>query len=166
MHFYQNDGDAKADFLSGKIAGFIDGPWQSGDLTKALGAKLAVVAGPTGPGGAWAPLTAPDGFYINAASPNADLAIQFALQMLLPANEQLFANVGHLPANTTLQPTDPIAQAFAALMPNGLRPADAQAAGQLLGQLRERPRFRHRQGNRPDQAVADACAAMNKANGL
>ena len=46
MKFYQNDGDAKADLLSGKIAGFIDGPWQSGDLSKALGAKLSVTAGP------------------------------------------------------------------------------------------------------------------------
>ena len=89
MHFYQSDGDAKADLLSGKIAGFIDGPWESGDLTKALGAKLSVVAGPTGPGGDWAPLTAPDGYYINSASPNAALAAQFALQMLQPANEQL-----------------------------------------------------------------------------
>ena len=37
MHFYQNDSDAKKDLLDGKIAGFIDGPWQSGDLSKALG---------------------------------------------------------------------------------------------------------------------------------
>ncbi len=34
MHFYQNDGDAKADLISGKIGGFIDGPWQSGDLSR------------------------------------------------------------------------------------------------------------------------------------
>ena len=34
MNFYQNDGDAKADLISGKIAGFIDGPWQSADLTQ------------------------------------------------------------------------------------------------------------------------------------
>ena len=166
MKFYQNDGDAKADLLSGKIAGFIDGPWQSGDLTKALGTKLSVTAGPTGPGGAWAPLTAPDGFYVNATSPNADLAVQFALQMLLPANEQLFANAGHLPANTTLQPTDPIAQSFAALMAKGFaRPTLKQLDGYW-------PNFQNAlnavidKGTDPTKAVADACAAMNKANGI
>jgi len=118
MKFYQNDNDAKADLLSGKIAGFIDGPWQSGDLSKALGDKLAVAEGPKGTG-EWGPMTAPDGFYINASSPNVDLAKGFALQFLQPANEQIFADAGHLPANTTLQPKDPIAQSFSALMPKG-----------------------------------------------
>jgi arabinogalactan oligomer/maltooligosaccharide transport system substrate-binding protein len=166
MKFYQNDGDAKADLLSGKIAGFIDGPWQSGDLTKALGAKLSVVAGPTGPGGEWAPMTAPDGFYINAASANADLAVQFALQMLLPANEQLFANAGHLPANTTLQPTDPIAQSFAALMPKGFaRPTLKQLDG-YWGNFGNALVAVIDKGTDPTKAVADACAAMNKANGI
>ncbi len=166
MKFYQNDGDAKADLLSGKIAGFIDGPWQSGDLTKALGAKLSVVAGPTGPGGDWAPMTAPDGFYINAGSANADLAVQFALQMLLPANEQLFANAGHLPANTTLQPTDPIAQAFAALMPKGFaRPTLKQLDG-YWGNFGNALVAVIDKGTDPTKAVADACAAMNKANGI
>jgi arabinogalactan oligomer/maltooligosaccharide transport system substrate-binding protein len=166
MHFYQNDNDAKADLLSGKIAGFIDGPWQSGDLSKALGSKLAVVAGPTGPGGAWAPLTAPDGYYINGASPNADLAVQFALQMLQPANEQLFANVGHLPANTTLQPSDPIAQAFAALMPKGFaRPTLKQLDG-YWGNFGNALMAVIDKGTDPTKAVADACAAMNKANGI
>lgn len=166
MHFYQNDGDAKADLLSGKIAGFIDGPWQSGDLTKALGAKLSVVAGPTGPGGDWAPMTAPDGFYINAASANADLATQFALQMLLPANEQLFANAGHLPANTTLQPTDPIAQAFAALMPKGFARPTLKQLDNYWGNFGNGLVAVIDKGTDPTKAVADACAAMNKANGL
>ena len=166
MHFYQNDNDAKADLLSGKIAGFIDGPWQSGDLTKALGAKLSVTAGPTGPGGAWAPLTAPDGYYINAASANGDLAVQFALQMLQPANEQLFANVGHLPANTTLQPTDPIAQAFAALMPKGFARPTLKQLDNYWGNFGNALVAVIDKGTDPTKAVADACAAMDKANGL
>ena len=141
MKFYQNDNDAKADLLSGKIAGFIDGPWQSGDLSKALGDKLAVAEGPKGTG-EWGPMTAPDGFYINASSPNVDLAKGFALQFLQPANEQIFADAGHLPANTTLQPKDPIAQSFSALMPKGFARPTADGAEQLLGQLRERHRRR------------------------
>ena len=166
MHFYQNDGDAKADLLAGKIAGFIDGPWQSGDLSKALGSKLAVVAGPKGPGGAWAPLTAPDGFYINAASPNIDLAKQFALQFLLPANEQVFADAGHLPANTTLQPSDPIAKSFAALMPSGYARPTLAALNNYWGNFGNALVAVIDKGTDPTTEVATACAAMDKANNL
>jgi arabinogalactan oligomer/maltooligosaccharide transport system substrate-binding protein len=163
MHFYQNDNDAKADLISGKIAGFIDGPWQSGDLSKALGAKLAVVAGPKGVG-EWAPMTAPDGFYINASSKNIDLAKQFALQFLLPANEQIFADAGHLPANTTLKPTDPIAQAFAALMPSGFARPTAVELNNYWGNFGNALAAAIDKGTDPTTLVADACKAMDKAN--
>jgi arabinogalactan oligomer/maltooligosaccharide transport system substrate-binding protein len=165
MKFYQNDNDAKADLISGKIAGFIDGPWQSGDLSKALGSKLAVVAGPSG-SGAWAPLTAPDGYYINASSANADLAVQFALQMLLPAQEQVFANAGHLPANTTIQPSDPIAQSFAALMPQGFARPTVKQLDNYWGNFGNALVAAIDKGTDATTAVSDACKAMNKANGL
>jgi len=165
MHFYQNDNDAKADLISGKIAGFIDGPWQSGDLSKALGDKLAVVAGPSGPGGAWAPMTAPDGFYINASSSNVDLAKQFALQFLLPANEQVFADAGHLPANTTIKPTDPIAQSFAALMPSGFPRPTAKELNNYWGNFGNALAAAIDKGDSPTTLVATACSAMDKANG-
>ncbi|HEX2625719.1 MAG TPA: extracellular solute-binding protein [Candidatus Limnocylindrales bacterium] len=166
-HLYQNDGDAKADFIAGKIGGFIDGPWMSGDLKTALGDKLAVAAGPTGPsGGAFAPMTAPDGFYINAASPNIDLAKQFALQFLLPANEQVFADAGHLPANTTLQPADPIAKAFAALMPTGYARPTLKELNNYWGNFGNAIVAVVDKGTDSTKAVTDACAAMDKANGL
>jgi arabinogalactan oligomer/maltooligosaccharide transport system substrate-binding protein len=166
-HLYQNDGDAKTDLISGKIGGFIDGPWQSGDLSKALGTKLAVAAGPTGPsGGAWAPLTAPDGFYINAASPNVDLAKAFALQFLVPTNEQVFADAGHLPANTTLQPSDPIAKAFAALMPSGFPRPTLAALNNYWGNFGTAITAVVDKGTDSAKAVSDACAAMNKANNI
>ena len=165
MKFYQNDNDAKADLISGKIAGFIDGPWQSGDLSKALGDKLAVVAGPKGTGD-WAPMTAPDGFYINASSANVDLAKQFALQFLLPANEQVFADAGHLPANTTLQPTDPIAQSFAALMPSGFARPTAKELNNYWGNFGDALVKAIDAGGDSTKLVADACAAMDKANGM
>jgi arabinogalactan oligomer/maltooligosaccharide transport system substrate-binding protein len=163
MHFYQNDNDAKADLISGKIAGFIDGPWQSGDLKKALGDKLAVVAGPKGTG-AWAPMTAPDGFYINASSKNVDLAKQFALQFLLPANEQIFADAGHLPANTTLKPTDPIAQSFSALMPSGFARPTAVELNNYWGNFGNALAAAIDKGTDSTTLVADACTAMDKAN--
>jgi len=163
MKVYQNDNDAKADLISGKIAGFIDGPWQSGDLKKALGDKLAVVAGPKGTG-EWAPMTAPDGFYINASSKNIDLAKAFALQFLLPANEQIFADAGHLPANTTLQPSDPIAQAFSALMPSGFARPTAVELNNYWGNFGNALAAAIDKGGDTTKLVADACAAMDKAN--
>ena len=163
MKFYQNDNDAKADLISGKIAGFIDGPWQSGDLKKALGDKLAVVAGPKGTG-EWAPMTAPDGFYINASSKNVDLAKQFALQFLLPENEQIFADAGHLPANTTLKPNDPIAQSFSALMPSGFARPTAVELNNYWGNFGNALASAIDKGGDTTKLVADACAAMDKAN--
>jgi arabinogalactan oligomer/maltooligosaccharide transport system substrate-binding protein len=165
MHFYQNDNDAKADLISGKIGGFIDGPWQSGDLFKALGSKLAVTAGPSGPGGAWAPMTAPDGFYINASSSNVELAKAFALQFLLPANEQIFADAGHLPANTTLKPSDPIAQSFSALMPSGNARPTAKELNNYWGNFGNALVAVIDKNTDTTKAVADACTAMDKANG-
>ena len=164
LHLYQNDNDAKADLLSGKIGGFIDGPWQSGDLSKGLGDKLVVTAGPKGTGD-WAPMTAPDGFYINAASANVDLAKQFALQFLLPDNEQVFADAGHLPANTTLQPKDPIAQSFAALMPSGFPRPTAKELNNYWGNFGNALAAAIDKGDDATKLVADACAAMDKANG-
>jgi arabinogalactan oligomer / maltooligosaccharide transport system substrate-binding protein len=166
MTFYQNDNDAKADLISGKIGGFIDGPWQSGDLKTALGDKLAVTAGPTGPGGAWAPLTAPDGFYINSASANADLAKAFTLQFLMPDNEQIFADAGHLPANTQIEPSDPIAQSFAALMPSGFARPTLAALNNYWGNFGNALVAVIDKNTDPTQAVSEACSAMDKANGL
>jgi arabinogalactan oligomer/maltooligosaccharide transport system substrate-binding protein len=161
---YQNDTDAKTDFLSGKIAGFIDGPWQTGDLSKALGDKLAVAPGPSGPGGAFSPMAAPDGFYINDSSANPDLAIAFALQML--GQEQTFMDkAGHIPASTALTPTDPITLGFAQQVATGFARPTAKELdnywtpfGNAIASVVEK-------GTDPTQAVSDACAAMNKANG-
>jgi arabinogalactan oligomer/maltooligosaccharide transport system substrate-binding protein len=164
LHMYQNDNDAKADLLSGKIGGFIDGPWQSGDLSKALGDKLAVTAGPKGTGD-WAPMTAPDGFYINAASANVELAKQFALQFLLPENEQIFADAGHLPANTTLQPKDPIAKSFAALMPSGFARPTAKELNNYWGNFGDALASAIDKGTDPTTLVATACSKMDTANG-
>ncbi len=167
---YKNDTDAKTDFLAGKIAGFVDGPWQTGDLQKALGAKLAVAPGPSGTGGSFSPMTAPDGYYINQSSANADLAIQFALQMLTPANEQPFVdNAGHIPANTEMAAAvvsgaNLINKGFAQQVATGFARPTAKELdnywtpfGNAIASVVEK-------GTDPTAAVADACTQMDKAN--
>lgn len=162
---YKNDNDAKADFIAGKIAGFVDGPWMTGDLKKALGDNLAVAPGPSGPGGAFQPMAAPDGYYVNDSSPNADLAVQVALQMIASANLQLSVDqAGHIPANTKMTIADPITQGFATAVATGFpRPTVAELNnywgpfGDAIAKVVEK-------GLDPKAAVADACAAMDKAN--
>jgi arabinogalactan oligomer/maltooligosaccharide transport system substrate-binding protein len=161
---YQNDTDAKAAFIKGTIAGFIDGPWMTGDLRTALGDKLAVVPGPTGPAGKpFAPMSAPDGFYINKASKNIDLAQQFALAML--THEQVFVDqAGHIPANTTIQITDPITQGFADVIKTGFARPTAAELNNYWGNFGNAIVAVVDKGTDPTAAVADACTAMDKAN--
>src|SRR4029079_217913 len=109
------------------------------------------------------PMRAPDGFYINAASANVDLAKQFALQFLLPDNEQVFADAGHLPANTTLQPKDPIAQSFSALMPSGFPRPTAKELNNYWGNFGNALAAAIDKTEDPTKLVSDACAAMDKA---
>ena len=160
---YQNDTDAKAAFIKGDIAGFIDGPWMTGDLKPALGAKLGVIPGPTGPGGPFSPLAAPDGFYINKASANTDLATKFALAML--THEQTFVDkAGHIPANTTITITDPITQGFANVVKTGFARPTAAELNNYWSNFGNAIVAVIDKGTTPTQAVADACTAMDKAN--
>jgi arabinogalactan oligomer/maltooligosaccharide transport system substrate-binding protein len=165
MKFYQNDNDAKADLISGKIGGFIDGPWQSGDLKKALGTKLAVAPGPKGPGGDFQPMAAPDGYYINDASANADLAVQFALQMVSATNEQIFVDeAGHIPANTTLTVKDPIDNGFATAIKTGFARPTAVELNNYWGNFGNALVAVIDKNSNPTTEVTNACAAMDKAN--
>ncbi len=162
---YKNDTDAKNDFLSGKIAGFIDGPWQTGDLKKALGDKLAVAPGPKAVAD-FSPMAAPDGYYINASSPNADLAVQVALQMIAPANEQLFVDqAGHIPANATITSSDKINQGFAAAVATGFARPTAKELDNYWTNFGNAIAAVVETGTAPATAVATACTAMDKANG-
>jgi len=165
MKFYQNDNDAKADLISGKIGGFIDGPWQSGDLKKALPGKIAVAPGPKGPGGDFQPMAAPDGYYINDASANADLAVQFALQMISAQNEQIFVDeAGHIPANTTLTVKDPIDNGFATAIKTGFARPTAVELNNYWGNFGNALVAVIDKTADPTAEVTKACAAMDKAN--
>jgi len=128
---FNTDGGALAtDFKTGVINAIIDGPWATADFRTALGDKLAVTPIPDGPSGKANPLTGTDGWYIN---PNLDeaqtkLAVDFALQMVAPANEQIFVDDGgHVPADSTVTISSEITQAFADAAAAGLpRPQNVQ----------------------------------------
>jgi arabinogalactan oligomer/maltooligosaccharide transport system substrate-binding protein len=167
---FNTDGNAlKTAFQTGEINAIIDGPWQTADFRTNLGDKLAVAPIPKGPAAAANPFTGTDGWYIN---PNlepeqAQLAVNVALALTSPEAMQTFVDdAGHVPANPTVEITDPITQGFADAAAGGLpRPQNAQFAnwwgpfGDALNKVIDT-------GADPAAAVADACALMNEASGL
>jgi len=165
--FYTDGNAMKQDFQTGKINAMVDGPWLTADLKTALGDKLAVAPMPAGPsGGDGNPMTGTDGWYINPNSPNADLAVQFALLMVGTANEQVFTDsAGHVPAAPGVTISDPIVQGFADQAANGLaRPQNAELNnywgnfGNALNEVLDN-------GGDPTAQIATACSTMNSANG-
>jgi len=167
---FNTDGGAlDTDFKTGKLNAIIDGPWTTADFRTALGDKLAVVPIPAGPSGPANPFTGTDGWYIN---PNLDeaqtkLAVDFALQMVSPASEQIFVDEGgHVPADSTVKISSDITQGFADAAAAGLpRPQNAQFGnwwtpfGDALNKVIDA-------GADPATAVKDACKLMNDASGL
>ena len=167
---FNTDGGAlDTDFKTGKINAIIDGPWTTADFRTALGDKLAVAPIPAGPGGPANPFTGTDGWYIN---PNLDadqaqLAVNVALALTAPAAEQVFVDdAGHVPANPAVSITDPITQGFSDAAAAGLPRPQNEQFGQWWGPFGDALNKVIDTGADPAQAVADACALMNEANGL
>ncbi|MBI2758251.1 MAG: extracellular solute-binding protein [Chloroflexi bacterium] len=120
----KNDSDGLAPFTEGKTAAITNGNWAMGDYRKALGDKLGVAPLPAGPAGPATPFLGVDGFYFNPNSQNKDAALQVALY-LNNKNSQtiMMKEAGHVPANTTVEVTDPLIKSLQAAFANGyIRP--------------------------------------------
>jgi arabinogalactan oligomer/maltooligosaccharide transport system substrate-binding protein len=169
---YYTDGNAlKQDFQTGKLNAVIDGPWQTADFTTAfgeLGHTLAVAPIPAGPSGGKAnPFTGTDGWYINPNSPNIDLAVAFALEMVSTRWEQIFVNfAGHVPAAPGVTIGDPIVQGFADAAAAGLPRPQSSQFNNYWGPFGDAVNKVIDTGADPAATVTEACATMNEANGL
>ena len=164
--FYPAYDDMANAFKAGDINLIVDGPWATGGYKKDV-PGLGSAPMPAGPSGPAQPLAGVDGWYINPSTKDLDLAVNFALAMTDVDNEQIFVDkAGHIPANTANTISDPITQGF----------ADAVATGFPRPQVKQLDNFWGNFGNAlqlvlesdadPVKAATDACAAMNKANGL
>lgn len=166
--FYTDGASFQGDFKTGKTDIVIEGPWGTGDFEKALGANLGIAEIPAGPKGKSLPLSAPDGWYINANTPNKDLAVQFALwEVSAAGGEQIFADqAGHLPAVKDATVSDPISKGFAAqILDSSPRPQSKQLSG-YWSNFQNAMDSVLQKGTDPVAAVKTACDAMNAANGL
>jgi arabinogalactan oligomer/maltooligosaccharide transport system substrate-binding protein len=107
----KNDSDGLAPFTEGTVAAITNGNWAMGDYQTALGDKLAVAPLPAGPGGPANPLLGVDGYYFNPNSTNKEAALDVALYLTgTMASEMMMNEAGHVPANTTVEVTDPLMQ--------------------------------------------------------
>jgi arabinogalactan oligomer/maltooligosaccharide transport system substrate-binding protein len=163
--FFTDEGKMKNLFQTGELDAQINGPWNTADFQKSLGDKLAVAPMPAGPSGPATPLTGTDGFYVNVNSQNIDGTVALALYLTSPASMKVYVDeAGHIPANKTVEITDPLTKGF----------AEASATGFPRPQVAELDNFWTPFGDMvtkvmegqvpPAQGVQEACTAMNTAN--
>ncbi len=165
--FYPDYADMAADFNEGNLDMIVDGPWAAGGYVENI-PGLAVAPMPAGPAGPALPLTGVDGYNINPYGANPELATQFALRLVQPDIQEIYADVAyHIPSAANVPPSDhEISAQFAEAVQNGaLRPQRVELNnfwgnfGSALTNVLD-------SGLDAESEVATACQAMNDANGL
>jgi arabinogalactan oligomer/maltooligosaccharide transport system substrate-binding protein len=158
-------GVAEAPFRAGESAFFVNGPWALADYRADLGDNLGVALMPSGPGGNADPLNGIDGFYINPNSENKQDAVELALFLTSGESAQIYTDMaGHVPIRSSVDASDPLVATFAEASANGFpRPQSPEFAnywtpfGDMFTKVIEG-------ASTPEEAVVEACAAMNAAN--
>ena len=163
-----NYGKVNDAFLNKDIDIMLNGNWTLGDYKTARpGLRVAPV--PAGPGGAARTMTGVDGWYINAASPNIDLAIAVAKELVSAESQQIYVDqAGHVPANKNVNASDPLVAAFTdAILTGEARPQSAELGnywgpfGDAWGKSIPDDESA---GADPVAEVATACGLMDTAN--
>ncbi len=151
-------------FLNGQVDIIFNGNWTLGDY-KAARPALAVAPVPAGPSGVSATMTGVDGWYINAASQNQDLAIAVAKWLTSQSSQEIEVDVaGHVPANKNISIIDPLVDQFAqAIYTGDARPQRAEFSN-YWGNFGNAWREILDTGADPAAAVAKACTEMDRAN--
>jgi arabinogalactan oligomer/maltooligosaccharide transport system substrate-binding protein len=151
-------------FLNGDVDIILNGNWTLGDYRAARPA-LAVAPVPAGPGGPAKTMTGVDGWYINAASQNPDLAIALAKELVNQTSQTTYVDVaGHVPSNTGITIIDPLVQSFSEAINTGeARPQIAEMSN-YWANFNKAWTDVLTAGTDPTAAVAEACAALDVAN--
>jgi arabinogalactan oligomer/maltooligosaccharide transport system substrate-binding protein len=164
---FQTDG-GKADtlFRQGQADMIINGPWSLGDYKKDLGDKLGVVPMPDGPKGKSAPLNGIDGFHINPNSQNPDGALALALFLTGQGSSTIYSDkAGHVPIRKDVTASDPLVGAFAQASAQGFPRPQSKEFGNYWTPFGDAITKVLEGQAKPADAIAEACGAMNKANG-
>lgn len=151
-------------FLNKEIDIMFNGNWTLGDY-RAARAALGVGPVPAGPGGPARTMTGVDGWYINAASKNQDLAIAVASELVSQAAQTIEVDVaGHVPANTGISIIDPLVKSFSDAINAGDARPQREEMNNYWGNFDKAWADVLTAGADPTAAVAEACAAMDAAN--
>ncbi|MFB9992338.1 extracellular solute-binding protein [Deinococcus oregonensis] len=118
------DARAKAAFLEGRLAFWLAGPWEIGDILTA-GIDVGVTTFPTPPQAIqpWTPIVTISGVAVTSVSPQKALAVQFAQQLSVRAAQiNLYQVSGRIPASPGARQAlknDPIVAGFSAALRAG-----------------------------------------------
>jgi len=163
--FDSDEGKLETAFSQGQLDMVISGPWVLADMEKALGSKLSVAPLPAGPKGPSAPMMGIDGWYINPNSKNKDAAVAFALYAFgKDGLTQYENNAGDPAARSDVTPSDPLVKTFADIAAAGSPRLQSKEFGNYWGPFGDAMTAVLAGKATPTDAVATACAAMNKAN--
>jgi arabinogalactan oligomer/maltooligosaccharide transport system substrate-binding protein len=164
--FYPNYDDMANGFKAGDINLIVDGPWATGGYKESV-AGVASAPIPAGPSGPAQPFSGVDGWYINPASADLDLAVNFALAMTSQDAQQTFVDMaGHIPSNKNASISDPITQGFADAVATGYPRPQVQQLDNFWGNFGTAQQKILESDGDPAAEITAACAAMNQANGL
>jgi maltose-binding protein MalE len=158
-------GKLDAAFEYGKVGFIFNGPWATGEYVKALGAdKLGIVEPITVGAGKFAPFLGTKNVFLSANSKGSP-ALDFLKFMSQPETQAMLAEVGHIPSNPNVEVDDPLIAAFlkqmasASYFPNEPEMGAVWAPGaDMITKVIEDQLA-------PADAVKEACAAIDKANG-
>ncbi len=99
-------------FINGQIDIMFNGNWTLGDY-KSARPGLAVAPMVAGSGGPAKTMAGVDGWYINAASKNIDLAVAVAKELVSSAAQRTYVDIaGHVPAAKDVTVLDPLVKGF------------------------------------------------------
>lgn len=167
-NFETDGGKADTLFRQGDVDMIINGPWVLADYKKDLGDKLGVASMPAGPGGPATPLAGVDYWHVNPnASPEQQqLATDIALFLFGPEGAQIYTDVSLSPMVAKgVKAADPLVQAFADAAAEGFPRPQSKEFGNWWGPFGDAVTKVMEGQLDPTAAVAEACAAMNKASG-
>jgi arabinogalactan oligomer/maltooligosaccharide transport system substrate-binding protein len=163
--FETDGGRADTSFRAGTVDMIINGPWVLGDYKKDLGAKLGVAPIPAGPKGKAGPLTGVDGWYINQSAKNVDGAVALALALTNADGQKVYADVaGDVPVRTDVTVSDPLVKAFSDASATGFARPQTVEFGNYWTPFGDAVTKIIEGKSTPQAGIAEACAAMNKAN--
>ena len=119
-------------------------------------------AGPKGKAG---PLTGVDGWYINQSAKNVDGAIALALALTNADSQKVYADVaGDVPVRTDVTVSDPLVKAFSDASATGFARPQSVEFGNYWTPFGDAVTKIVEGKSTPQAGIAEACAAMNKAN--